>query len=192
MLTLFWMIIAYLVGSVSTAILFCRLQGLPDPRLEGSGNPGATNVLRLAGKKAALIVLLGDTLKGILSVWGASVVGVPYLALAWIVFAAVLGHIFPLFFRFEGGKGVATAWGGLFALSWPLGLLLASTWAVVVATTRYSSLGALITAVLMPIYAVWLCGYSNGLPIILISALLIWRHKDNIQRLLQGTESKIK
>jgi acyl phosphate:glycerol-3-phosphate acyltransferase len=192
LITLVWIVIAYLVGSLSTAILFSRLQGLPDPRLQGSGNPGTTNVLRLSGKKAALIVLLGDTLKGMLPVWGASLTGVPYLALAWIVLAAMLGHIFPIFFRFKGGKGVATAWGGLLALSWPLGILLAGTWAIVVAITRYSSLGALITAVLTPIYAIWLCNYTNGFPVILISALLIWRHKENIQRLLQGKESKIK
>ncbi|MFU8797356.1 MAG: glycerol-3-phosphate 1-O-acyltransferase PlsY [Gammaproteobacteria bacterium] len=191
LITIVWVGLAYLIGSISTAIVFCRLQGLPDPRTQGSGNPGTSNALRLYGKKAAIIVLMGDAVKGMLPVWGASLMGVPYLALAWIVFAAVLGHIFPVFFRFQGGKGVATAWGGLMALSTPLGLLLLATWIPVVTIWRYSSLGALITAILSPIYAIWLFGYSNAIPLILISALLIWRHKDNIQRLRTSTESKV-
>jgi acyl phosphate:glycerol-3-phosphate acyltransferase len=188
-LVLFWIIAAYLIGSVSTAILFSRFQGLPDPREHGSGNPGATNVLRLGGKKAAAVVLLGDALKGALPVWLASLTGVAYPALAWIILAATLGHIFPLFFHFRGGKGVATAWGGLIALSLPLGLLLAGTWVIVAAITRYSSLAALITVILAPFYTFWIG--ANVFPIILLSAILIWRHKDNIQRLYEGKESKI-
>lgn len=185
-----WMLFAYLIGSISTAVLYCRFTGLSDPRKEGSGNPGATNVLRLGGKKAAIIVLLGDVLKGIIPVGLASIAGLEAFALGIVALAAVIGHIFPFFFRFKGGKGVATAFGCLLVLSWPLAILLLLTWLIVAFVWKYSSLAAIVTVSLAPFYNLFFFDAST-FPIILISALLLWRHRENIQRLLDGTESKI-
>jgi len=194
MLILFFVVLliaAYLCGSISSAILACKLMGLPDPRTQGSGNPGATNVLRMAGKKLAIVVLVGDALKGAIPVLVAKLFLPPQL-LGWVALAAFLGHLFPVFFQFKGGKGVATAIGGILALAWPLGLALIATWLLFAFLFRYSSLAALIAAALVPVYAYWLAPPGNYLPLIVMSVLLIYRHHSNIRNLLAGTESKIK
>lgn len=190
-LFLIFLIGSYLLGSVSSAVIACKIMGLPDPRSQGSGNPGATNVLRIAGKKLAIIVLLCDLLKGMIPVLIAKAVGLPIFELGWIALAAFLGHLFPIFFGFKGGKGVATAFGAIVALSWPLGLALLATWLAVAAVFRYSSLAALTTAVLAPVYAYWLLCPKNYLPVLIISVLLILRHHRNIWNLWKGQESKI-
>ncbi len=184
--------ISYLIGSFSSAIIVCKIMRLPDPRTLGSRNPGATNVLRIGGKNAAIITLLGDMLKGLLPVLIARWLGFDAAALALIAFAAFLGHLFPIFFRFEGGKGVATALGCLIALSWPVGLCWMLTWFVVAVFFRYSSLASLIASLLAPFY-IW---YFTGniifvITIALMSLLLILRHRSNIAKLLAGEESKI-
>jgi len=183
---------AYLLGSVSTAIIVCRLAGLPDPRTQGSRNPGATNVLRLGGKKAAAVVLLGDMLKGLLPVALAQSVAANDLTLALVGAAAFLGHLYPLFFRFQGGKGVATFLGVVLGLSWQVGLLTIATWLVMAALFRISSLAALTAALLTPLYLWWL--HPAEVPILVVAAmtaLLYWRHRSNIQNLLHGKESRI-
>ena len=185
-------VIAYLFGSISSAIIVCKLMGLPDPRTQGSRNPGATNVLRLGGKKAAIITLLGDMLKGVIPVLAAKWFGLETLGLALVTFAAFIGHLFPVFFRFEGGKGVATALGCILALCWPVGLCWMATWAVVAAVFRYSSLSSLIASLLAPVY-IWYFTHEMTyvVTIALISIILILRHSGNIKKLVAGTESKI-
>ncbi|TPW18527.1 MAG: acyl-phosphate glycerol 3-phosphate acyltransferase [Halothiobacillaceae bacterium] len=189
MLDLILIVCAYLLGSISTAIIVCRLMELPDPRTQGSHNPGATNVLRIGGKKAAAITLIGDCLKGLLPVGVATLLGAGNTTLALVAMAAFLGHLYPLFFRFQGGKGVATAFGVFLGLSWPLGLLLALTWVVIAKLFRISSLAALLTTALTPLYA-WLLALPP--PQLLISLplclLVIWRHRENIRRLWHGKE----
>lgn len=182
----------YLIGSVASAVVVCRALGLPDPRGAGSRNPGATNVLRLGGKKAAAITLAADVIKGALPVLAGKLLLVAPPALAATALAAFLGHLYPVFFGFKGGKGVATGFGAVFALAWPVGLAMAATWGVVAFVTRYSSLSALTAAALAPVYALLLApapAYIAG--ICAMALLLVWRHRDNIQRLLTGTESKI-
>lgn len=183
---------AYLLGSISSAVVICRIAGLGDPRTQGSGNPGTTNVLRLGGKKLAIFTLLGDMLKGFIPVYLAHFTTLPAPYLSYIGLAAFIGHLFPLFFGFKGGKGVATALGVLLALAWPVGCAALITWVVVAALFRYSSLAALVTAVLLPLYT-YIGSNRAYLPaIILLSFLLIIKHQDNIKRLYSGTESKIK
>lgn len=182
----------YLLGSVSTAIITCRLMGLPDPRSEGSRNPGATNVLRLGGKKAAAITLLGDMLKGLLPVLLAQSLGMSDAVIAASGLAAFLGHLYPLYYRFQGGKGVATLLGVLLGMHWLLGLSTIGVWLGMAFTFRYSSLSALVAATASPLLA-WTISHS---PIIsastaLMAALLIWRHRSNIRNLLAGKEDKI-
>jgi glycerol-3-phosphate acyltransferase PlsY len=191
MLLLFFIILAYILGSLSTAIITSKLMKLPDPRTQGSGNPGATNMLRVGGKKIAVIVLLGDLLKGLLPVLIAKLVGVPEHLLGWIALAAFLGHLFPLFFKFKGGKGVATAIGTIIILSWPLALMLIGTWLLVTIISRYSALAAVISAALAPLYAYWLLSGVNYFAVLVMCILLIIRHADNIQRLWAGTEKKV-
>lgn len=188
---LLFMIIAYLLGSLSTAIITTKLLDLPDPRNIGSGNPGATNVLRISGTKIAIIVLLGDFLKGLIPVLLAKWAGLSPNALAWVGLAAILGHVFPLFFGFKGGKGVATAAGALFGLSWPLGLVALLTWIIIAAIFRYSSLAAVIATLAVPFYAKWLVHVPAIFPLLLICVLLLWRHSENITRLMCGKEDKI-
>ncbi|MBS4050571.1 MAG: glycerol-3-phosphate 1-O-acyltransferase PlsY [Methylomonas sp.] len=187
-----WLLVplAYLTGSVSSAIIVCRMMGLADPRENGSGNPGATNVMRIGGKKAAAITLAGDALKGLIPVLLAKVLGVDSLVLSFVVFAAFLGHLYPLFFDFKGGKGVATSLGVTLGVAWPLGLAVAATWFVVYKFSKISSLSALVAATLAPLY-VWLIVGDINLIVVfaLISLILLWRHKGNIQRLLAGNES---
>lgn len=183
---------AYLIGSVSSAIIVCRLMGLPDPRTEGSKNPGATNVLRIGTKKAAAFTLVGDAVKGVLPVLIAQILELPPEIIAATAVAAFLGHLYPIFFGFKGGKGVATALGVYLAISFPIGLLLAGTWLVVAKVFKISSLSALITAVLTPIYiALFLEPEIYIYMAIFVSALLTYRHKSNIKDLLSGREDKI-
>lgn len=187
-----FIVIGYLLGSISTAIIVCRLMGLPDPRTQGSQNPGATNVLRLGGKKAAAITLAGDFLKGLLPVLLAIGTGVSEPGLAGTALAAFLGHLYPVFFGFTGGKGVATALGAILGLSPWVAVCALLTWLVMAATVRISSLSALTAAALSPLFAWWF-----GLPIpytftvLIMAILLIWRHRSNIRNLLAGTEEKI-
>jgi len=183
---------AYLLGSLSTAIILCRLMGLPDPRTQGSGNPGATNVLRFGGKKLAALTLLGDLVKGLVPVLVARAFTADPIVLAAVAFAAFLGHLFPVFFGFKGGKGVATALGVLLGLSWPVALAALLTWLVMAAVFRYSSLSALTAATLAPVYMWWLNGQQPFIVMALgLSLILLWRHRANIQRLLAGQESRI-
>lgn len=189
--TLIAIVIAYLVGSISSAIITCKIMRLADPRTQGSGNPGATNVLRIGGKKAAIITLLGDVLKGVAPVLAAKIYGFDTASLSLITFATFIGHLYPVFFRFQGGKGVATALGCLLALSWPLGLTLAATWLLMAFVFRYSSLSALTAALLAPFYAWYLTNVDYTILMTLMSALLIYRHRQNIRNLFTGKETKI-
>lgn len=184
--------IAYLFGSVSSAIIVCKLMRLPDPRTQGSRNPGATNVLRIGGKKAAIITLLGDMLKGVIPVLAAAWYGFDHTALALIAFAAFLGHLFPIFFRFEGGKGVATALGCILVLSWPVGLCWIATWFVIALAFRYSSLASLTASLLAPVY-MWYFTDDRMyvISVGLMALFLIVRHRSNIAKLIAGKESKI-
>ncbi|AXW85855.1 glycerol-3-phosphate 1-O-acyltransferase PlsY [Lonsdalea britannica] len=183
-------ILAYLCGSISSAILVCRIARLPDPRENGSGNPGATNVLRVGGKGAAAAVLVFDILKGMLPVWGAYEVGVTPFYLGLIAIAACLGHIYPLFFRFHGGKGVATAFGAIAPIGWDLTGLMTGTWLLTVLLSGYSSLGAIVSALIAPFY-VWWFKPQLTFPVAMLSCLILVRHHDNIQRLWRGQETKI-
>lgn len=184
--------VAYLMGSIASAILICKLFGLDDPRAGGSGNPGATNVMRLHGKKAAVLTLAGDVLKGVIPVLIAKALGSSELIIALCGLAAFLGHLFPIFFSFKGGKGVATLIGILFATHWLLGLAYIATWGLTALLFRYSSLSALLAAVLTPLYS-WLILHNINVLIChsVIAATLIWRHQSNIRKLIAGTEDKI-
>jgi len=185
-------VFAYLVGSICSAIIVCRIFGLSDPRTEGSNNPGATNVLRLGGKKAAAITLFGDVVKGFIPVIIAKYVGVDSTVLALCAMAAFLGHLYPVFYQFKGGKGVATAFGVILGISFYVGLLLAATWLLLAYLSKISSLSALIAACLAPIYFGIIMG-DTGLVLmsILMSSLLIYRHRSNIRDLIAGKEGKI-
>ncbi|MFQ3207244.1 MAG: glycerol-3-phosphate acyltransferase PlsY [Glaciecola sp.] len=188
--TLIMIFAAYMFGSVSSAIVVCYLFGKGDPRTQGSGNPGATNVLRIAGPLAAGIVLSFDILKGTVSVYVAFLLGVDVISIGVVAIAACLGHMYPLFFKFKGGKGVATALGCLIALGFNLAGLLLGTWILMVIVTGYSSLAALVTVTIAPIYTLFFKPeyiYS----VLMLSVLIIWQHRENIRRLLRGKESKI-
>ncbi|HPE80664.1 MAG: glycerol-3-phosphate 1-O-acyltransferase PlsY [Sedimenticolaceae bacterium] len=192
MLDLSLIIAAYLLGSISSAIVVCRLMGLPDPRTQGSNNPGATNVLRIGGRKAAAITLLGDSLKGFVPVALCHLLDRPELTFAVVGAAAFLGHLYPVFFGFRGGKGVATALGVQFGLSWTIGAAVAATWLFMAKVANISSLAALISMLLAPLY-IWLLWPSPALIVMQVSItlLLIWRHRSNIRNLLQGSEGRI-
>ena len=181
---------AYLIGSISFAIVVSAFMRLPDPRSYGSKNPGATNVLRTGSKAAAALTLLGDAAKGAIAVWLAQHYvpeAAPYAALA-----VFLGHLFPVYHGFHGGKGVATAAGVLLAIDWRLGLGTLATWAIIAAFLRYSSLAALVAALFAPFFTALLLGFDGYFACVLVmAALLIWRHRANIARLLDGTESRI-
>jgi len=183
-------IVGYLVGSISSAILLCKLLGLPDPRTTGSKNPGATNVLRIGNKFAALAVLFFDLLKGTLPVWWAYLFGLDPWVLGMVGVASCLGHMFPLFFEFKGGKAVATALGVLWPIDFSLGAILIITWITVAKVTKYSSLAAIVTVSFAPLYT-WLIKPVYVYPVLMLSILIIWRHKDNVIRLLKGEEDKI-
>lgn len=184
---------AYLIGSISSAIIVCKLMRLPDPRAHGSGNPGATNVLRVGGKKAAAITLFGDMLKGLLPVLVAKLLHVSDLALALVGFAAFIGHLFPLFFGLKGGKGVATMLGVMFGFHWGVGVATALTWVIIAKVFKISSLSALIATALAPFYVLLIMGSNK--PLIIATAvmtlILFWRHRSNIQNLLSGKEGRI-
>ena len=184
--------LAYLMGSLSTAVIVSKLFGLPDPRQEGSKNPGATNVLRLGGKKAAAITLIGDALKGLIPVLIARHFELPLEMLAAVGLAAFLGHLFPIFFGFRGGNGVATALGVLSGFSIWVGLAVLATWLLMAFLFRISSLAALLAAALSPLY-LWLILHSEVLAgaALAMALLLISRHRGNIERLLKGQESRI-
>jgi len=183
---------AYLIGSLSAAIIICKLMGLPDPRTQGSRNPGATNVLRIAGKKTAVLVLLGDMLKGLIPLLVARAFEVEDHILAAVGLAAFLGHLYPIYFGFHGGKGVATSLGILLGLSWPLAAAVLATWLFMARGFRISSLSALTAAIAAPLYT-WLLLESVPLLVMVcvISTMLLWRHRGNIQRLISGAEGKI-
>jgi glycerol-3-phosphate acyltransferase PlsY len=191
---LHWLLVpvAYLLGSLSSAVIVSRIMGLPDPREQGSKNPGATNVLRLGGKKAAIVTLLGDMLKGLIPVLVAQGMNVSAEVLASVGLAAFVGHLYPVFFGFRGGKGVATALGVLTGFSWVVGLAVLLTWLAVAFVGRISSLSALIAAALAPIYVnYWLAAPAPTTATLAMSGLLIYRHRGNIRRILNGEESRI-
>ncbi|TSA58305.1 MAG: glycerol-3-phosphate 1-O-acyltransferase [Methylophilaceae bacterium] len=184
---------AYIIGSIAFGILISKMFGLPDPRTIGSGNPGATNVLRSGKKSAAALTLLGDACKGWFPVW---FVMQPDGGLMWVTSAVAIsvfiGHLYPVFYKFKGGKGVATALGVLLAISPWLGLLVIGTWILVFAITKYSSLAAIVAAMLLPIYAAsldWFEAYRDyEMVFIFLAVMLVWRHRSNIHKLLNGTE----
>jgi len=187
--SMFWLLtlLAYLIGSLSFAILLSRLAGMPDPRVGGSGNPGATNMLRLAGKRLAICTLFGDLLKGLLPVLLAASLDMSVQQQAWIGLAAVCGHLYPLYFRYRGGKGVATAAGTLLALYPPAALLAIVAWLLVFRLTRTSSLAALIA---LPLCLPLLAWQQPGalLPMSLLATLIVWRHRSNVRDLFAGRE----
>lgn len=184
--------IAYTLGSLCSAILVSKAFSLPDPRVEGSQNPGATNVLRLAGKKYAAYVLAGDFLKGLLPVGLAHLLGAGPGLLSLTCLAAVIGHVYPVFFDFKGGKGVATALGGLMGLHFLLGVVVIACWLLVAKFSRYSSLAAIVSFVLAPFFSIAAFhGLYAFLPLALMSALILYQHRKNIARLSDGTEPQI-
>ena len=192
---------AYLLGSLTFAVFVCKLLGLPDPRTYGSKNPGSSNVLRSGSRTAALLTLLLDALKGFIPVMLVNLYGKSYgmeegtMALTGL--AAFLGHLYPLYFKFKGGKGVATAAGVIFAISWPLGLATLGTWLIIAFFFRYSSLAALVAAVFAPVYylmgdgVAWNAEKPMTAALIVMSAMLVYAHRANITRLLNGTESRL-
>lgn len=186
--TLF-IVAAYLLGSISFGIVVCKAFGLPDPRSHGSGNPGATNVLRSGKKIAAVLTLLGDAAKGWIAVWFAQRSGLAEAWIAGVALAVFVGHLYPVYYGFKGGKGVATAAGVLLAISPWLGLSVLATWILAFAMSRISSLSAIVAAAFAPVYAAAFFGFTltTGV-VLLLSAMLVWRHKSNIQRLLSGEE----
>ncbi len=191
-LELGFIVLSYLIGSVSTAIVLCKATGQPDPRTLGSGNPGATNVLRFGGKTLAAATLLGDLIKGLVPV----LIAKPFVAdpviLASVGFAAIIGHVFPVYYGFKGGKGVATGLGVVFAISWPTALAALAVWLGVLGMTRVSSLAAIVGAVLLPLLLYFLDPHIEytwfGMA---VSMLLLWRHRKNINNLIAGRESKV-
>jgi len=191
-LILAYALFGYLLGSLSTAIITCKLMGLPDPRTTGSNNPGATNVLRSGGKKAAAITLIGDMLKGAIPVLLVVLFDASSLAIAVTGLSAFLGHVFPVYYKFKGGKGVATLLGVLLGTSWMAGLGTIAVWLAVAAGLKYSSLAALIAALFAPAQIWYFTGSTEiALSTALMSLILFWRHKSNVQNLLSGKENKI-
>ena len=192
--------IAYVIGSISFAVIVSKSMGLPDPYTYGSGNPGATNVLRTGNKQAAVLTLIGDGAKGFIAVLLARLIlgdaSLTQTLNSWVlcgvVLAVFLGHLFPIFHGFRGGKGVAIACGILFGINWILGLATLSTWLIVAFFTRYSSLAAICAAIFGPVYCVFLFGVGPmGLTLTAVCVLLLWRHRNNIVKLLDGSETRI-
>lgn len=182
----------YLIGSVASAIVVCRIWRLPDPRWQGSGNPGATNVLRMGGKAPAAATLIGDVLKGVLPVTLGQWLNVETTTLAAIALAAFFGHLYPVFFNFQGGKGVATAFGALIGIAPWAALITVGVWLLVALTTRLSSLAALSASIVAPLLLWWLDQpQAISVALVIIAMLLVWRHRDNIQRLRAGQEQRI-
>ena len=183
--------VAYALGSLSSAVLVCKAFKLPDPRREGSNNPGATNVLRLGNKTAAALVLLGDVLKGVIPILLCHFFGLYGMAMSFVGFAAIIGHMFPVFFGFKGGKGVATAIGVILALSLKMALVVILVWLIVITITRYVSLASMVAAASAPVLTLWLADPHCFIGLVFISLLIIARHYSNIGRLLNGEESKL-
>lgn len=186
-----FIVIAYLCGSLSSAIIVCKLLNLSDPRIEGSGNPGTANVLRIGGKKAAILVLFGDAFKGFIPVIVARIFNIEGIALGLVALAAVIGHIYPIFFGFKGGKGVATFLGTSLALSPIVGVAFILTWVIAAFLFHYASFASLLSSTLSIIYILVLGKSAYLIPVLAIVALIIWKHIANIQRLFAGTETKI-
>jgi glycerol-3-phosphate acyltransferase PlsY len=185
-------VLGYLCGSLASAVIVCRVLKLPDPRKQGSGNPGATNVLRLGGKNAAAMTLAGDVLKGAIPVLLAHLLSDSPAVLAGTALAAIVGHMYPVFFQFKGGKGVATTLGAVAALVYPVALFMGAVWVLTAMATRYSSLASMAAAVAAPPFAlVFIQEPTYTLALVIIAALLVYRHRDNIQRLRDGSESEI-
>ncbi len=189
-LALAMIISVYMLGSISSAVLICRVLRLPDPRKVGSHNPGATNVLRIGGKKAAIAVLLCDMLKGTIPVWGGYFLQIDPIMLGLVAIAACLGHMYPLFFHFKGGKGVATALGAIAPIGLDLTAMVIATWIVVALIFRYSSFAAIVTVLLAPMYT-WMVKPQYTLPVAMLCCLIVFRHHQNIRRLYEGTEPKL-
>jgi len=189
-LTILMIILAYLAGSLSSAIIIARMYQLPDPRINGSGNPGATNILRIGGARPAILVLIGDVLKGTITVWCSYFLGLEPLSLGLVAVAACLGHIFPIFFEFKGGKGVATAFGAMLPIGLDLTGLLLLSWLAVVLITGYSSVAALVVSLLAPVLT-YLIKPQYTIAVTLLCLLIMIRHQPNMVRLLNGQESKI-
>jgi glycerol-3-phosphate acyltransferase PlsY len=192
-----FVLVAYLIGSISFAVVVSWGFGLPDPHTYGSGNPGATNVLRTGRKSAAVLTLIGDALKGAVAVWlaarYAADFGVGEMTMGAVALAAFLGHLFPLYFRFKGGKGVATAAGILLATDWRIGLAVMAVWILVALVSRYSSAAAIVAAIAAPALTTGFLGWGPiAWAVLAMAALLVWRHRGNIERLLNGTESRIR
>lgn len=183
---------AYLIGSASTAILVCRLLGLKDPRKVGSGNPGATNVLRIGGKQAAAITFFGDVLKGFAPVIIARVLSQEEVVVSATALAAFCGHVYPLYYGFNGGKGVATALGALLGMHALVAVCALITWLAVALVSRFASLASLITGLLAPVYMLWITGsaWMTGTTV-LMAVLIFWRHRANVHNLLKGSENTI-
>ena len=184
--------LAYFIGSLSTAIITCKIMGIEDPRKTGSHNPGATNVLRHGGKKAAIITLLGDMLKGLIPVLIAIQLQIEPAGIALVGLFALLGHIFPVYYGFKGGKGVATYYGVILGMNWLVGLIALTIWLSVAVIVKISSLSALVSIFFTP-FILWHFSQSVELTsaVALMSILVFWRHKQNIKSLLQGSEGKI-
>jgi glycerol-3-phosphate acyltransferase PlsY len=189
-LTILIFVAAYLLGSISSAILVCKLFNLGDPRELGSGNPGATNVFRIGGKLPASLVLIFDVLKGTLPVWASYYIGLEPFNLAVVAVMACLGHMFPLFFGVSGGKAVATAFGAIMPLGLDLAAMLIISWVIVIVITHYSSLAAILSASLAPVFT-WLLKPEYTLPVAILAVLIVLRHKDNLIRLCQKQEPTV-
>jgi len=191
MSTIIALIIAYLIGSLSGSIILSKIMKTPDPRTQGSGNAGATNVLRTLGKQRAFMVLAVDLIKGLLAIWIGYLFHLHHFFLGLVGLAAVLGHVFPLYFKFKGGKGVATTIGATLGLSFISGILIGAVWVAIALTLRYASLASLITVILAPVFLLIFSSAAYFIPFAMIAALIIWQHKDNIERLRNKTEDKI-
>ena len=186
-----FILIAYIIGSISSAIIVCKLLRLPDPRSAGSNNPGTTNVLRVGGKFPAILTLFGDVLKGVIAVLLVKYFNLPSSAVALVMFAVFLGHLYPVFFHFQGGKGVATTFGAMLAFSWQFGLLLVGIWLLVFFVSKVSSLSAIVASIAAIGFAWWLFEPTYSITITLMVALLLFRHRQNIVRLLGKQELKV-
>lgn len=192
-LFIFLVLLAYLMGSICSAVLICKACSLPDPRTEGSKNPGATNVLRLAGKQYASLVMAADLLKGTIPVLIAKILGASLSTIGFTALAAVIGHMYPIFFEFKGGKGVATAIGALLGLNFIVGVFVAATWLLVAKFSRYSSLASIVSISLSPLYSLLLTQRIEVfLPLFIMVLLILYKHINNITRLIDKTEPKIK
>ena len=188
LITVAFVLFSYFLGSLSTAIITCKFMGLADPRSVGSSNPGATNVYELYGKKPAIITLIGDLLKGLLPVVLAKLYGLDAVELSWVALASFFGHLYPLFFKFEGGKGVATAFGVILGLNLFVAVAVLISWLLVLKVFKLSSLSALISSLLTPLYF-YLLDEQYLVMSLVLSAFLIWRHRSNIKKIIDGTET---